>query len=74
MSRFTVSALISLAGLVVGVFMIILGEVHKASVAVRDSFATPVIVTSPDGRAWVAEHLYGDRFTIKPSTILGDPK
>ena len=74
MSRFTVSALISLAGLVCGVFVITLDSVHKASETVRGSFAAPTIITTPDGKAWVAEHVYGDRFTIKPIAILGDPK
>lgn len=74
MSRFTVSALISLAGLVCGMLLIWITEVHKASSAVRESFATPAIITSPDGKTWVAEHIYGDRFTIKPITILETPK
>ena len=73
MNRFMISALISLAGIVLGVILIALGSVHKAAVAVRESFATPVIITTPDGKAWVAEHIYGDRFTIKPITILEKP-
>lgn len=43
-----------------------LTTVFKSGKVISASLPNPVVVTTPDGKQWILEHLFGDRCSLKP--------